>query len=199
METRSLYPILIVGEDGAPLGSFYPARVCATQLAEDIDEMLDRPDWREAYGTWLRAARMRVLGEWRKARETEGAPPAPGEFGELVRRHVYCAEPNSLFADATGLWRGALCALAAGAIRSAGLQPVVWGAGGEALDLLADLTRILELRLRLDVREGIECGLEGEAVVLRVFQALSPTLETEAQRTIGSLARRVKQVLAEWR
>jgi hypothetical protein len=192
-------PIVIVGDNGAPLGSFHPAQARASRLSEGIEELLDRPDWRELYASWLRAARMRVLGEWREARQSEGAPPAPGEFGELVRRYVYGAGSMSPFADAAGLWRGALCALAAAAIRRAALQPVYWGTGGGALDLLGDLTRLLELRLRLEVREGMERGLEGEGVVLRVFHALSGNLEVQAGRSIESLARRVKQVLAEWR
>ena len=142
---------------------------------------------------------MRVLGEWRETREREGTPPAPGEFGELARRYVHLGESASPFAEAAGMWRGALCALAVGAIRRAGLQPVYWASGGESLDLLRDLTRLLELRLRLEVREGMESGLEGEAVVLRVFHAISGNLESEAARSIRSLARRVKQVLSEWR
>ncbi len=192
-------PIVIVGDDGAPLGSFHPAQALASRLSESIEELLDRPDWRELYANWLRAARMRVLTEWREARQAEGPPPAPGEFGELVRRHVYGAESTSPFADAVGLWRGALCALAGTAIRRAALQPVYWGTGGCALDLLRDLTNLLELRLRLDVRDGMERGLDGEAVVLRVFHSLSEDLEVQAKRSIESFARRVKQVLAEWR
>jgi hypothetical protein len=192
-------PIVIVGDDGAPLGSLQPAQARFSRLAEDLEELLERPDWREVYAIWLRAARMRLLAGWREQRRAEGAPPGPGEFGELVRRHVYCAGHDSPFADATGLWRGALYALVAGAIRRSGLQPVYWGSGGDALELLRDLTRLLELRLRLEVHEGMESGLEGEAVVLRVFHALSATLEAEAERIVSSLARRVKQVLAEWR
>lgn len=192
-------PIVIIGDDGEPLGSFHPAQVRASRLAEDIDELLDRPDWRDAYDNWLRAARMRVLGEWREARQAEGAPPQPREFGDLVRRYVYGAGLKSPFAEVSGLWRGALRALVAGTVRRAGLQPVYWGSGGDALNLLEDLSRLLELRLRLEVREGMERGLDGEAVLLRVFHALSGKLEAGAERTIESLARRVKQVLAEWR
>lgn len=192
-------PIVIVAGSGAPLGSFQPASVRASRLAEDMDELLDRPDGREIYGTWLRAARMRMLGEWRTGRETAGEPPAAGEFKELVRRHVYGSADATPFGEATGLWRGALCALVAEALRRAGLQPVQWGSGGMALNLLDDVTRLLELRLRLEVRAGMEHGLAGEAIVLRVFHALSGSLEEQCGRVLASLARRLKQALAEWR
>lgn len=192
-------PIVIVAGSGAPLGSFQPASVRASRLAEDMDEFLDRPDGREIYETWMRAARMRVLGEWRTGREAAGDPLAAGVFKELVRRYVYGPADATPFGEPTGLWRGALCALAAEALRRAGLQPVHWASGGRALNLLDDLTRLLELRLRLEVGAGMEHGLAGEPVVLRVFHALSGRLEEQCGRVLASLARRVKQVLAEWR
>ena len=74
-----------------------------------------------------------------------------------------------------------------------------WGAGGTALNLLDDMARVLELRLRLEVDSGMERGLTGEAVALRVFHAISDKLDVQCGRILLSLARRVKQVLAEWR
>ncbi|OGA54693.1 MAG: hypothetical protein A3G24_10150 [Betaproteobacteria bacterium RIFCSPLOWO2_12_FULL_62_13] len=192
-------PIVIVAGSGAPLGSVQPACVSASRLSEDIDELLDRPDWREIYGNWLRAARMRVLAEWRTDRERGGNSLAPGEFKEMVRRYVYSSPDASPFAETMGLWRGALCALAAEELRRSELQPVYWGAGGTALNLLDDMARVLELRLRLEVDSGMERGLTGEAVALRVFHAISDKLDVQCGRILLSLARRVKQVLAEWR
>lgn len=192
-------PIVIVGDDGEPIGLFHPAQARVSRLAEDIEEILDRPDWRELYETWLRAARMRIMREWHDGRPAEGGAQVAREFAEAIRRYVYGGCSERPLGDAGGLWRGALHALAAGALRRAGVQPIYWGSGGQALRLLGDLASLLELRLRLDVGEGMERGLEGEAVVLRVFQALSETLETLAGRSIASLARRLKQVLTEWR
>jgi hypothetical protein len=192
-------PIVIVGDDGAPLGSFHPAHLRQSRFSEAIEELLDRPDWREAYANWLRAARMHLLAEWRETRERDAASLAPGEFGELVRKHVYCNTSDSPFGETAGIWRGGLCALAANTLRRTRLQPVYWGSGGDALELLQDLTRLLELRLRLEVREGMENGLEGEAVLLRVLHARSGDLETVVWESIKSLARRVKQILSEWR
>lgn len=196
---QSGIPIVIVAGSGAPLGSFQPAHLRTSRLSEDLEELLDRSDGCEIYATWLRAARMRVLGEWRTGRETAGKPPAAGEFKELVRRYVYGSRHTTPFEGATGLWRGALCALVAEVLRRAGNQPVYWGSGGTALNLLDDMARLLELRLRLEVQAGMEHGLAGEAVVLRVFHALSDSLEEQCGRVLASLARRVKQVLAEWR
>lgn len=192
-------PIVIVAGSGEPLGSVQPARVSASRLSEDLEELLDRPDWREIYDNWLRTTRMRVLGEWRTEREAAGDPLAPGEFREMVRGLVYGRADAIQFEEATGLWRAALCALAATGLRRAGLQPVHWGAGGTALHLLDDVAWVLELKLRLEVRGAMEQALTDEAVTLRVFHALSDKLEVQCGRILLSLARRVKQVLAEWR
>jgi len=192
-------PIIIVAGSGAPLGSVQPARVSASRLSEDIDELLDRPDWREIYDNWLRATRMRVLANWRREREAAGDPLAPGQFTEMTRTLVYGRADAIPFEEATGLWRAALCALAATGLCRAGLQPVHWGAGGTALNLLEDVARVLELRLRLEVRSGMEQALSGEALALKVFHAMSDKLDVQCGHILLSLARRAKQVLAEWR
>lgn len=195
---ESEIPIVIVAGDGAPLGSVQPVCVAASRLSEDIDELLDRPDWREIYGNWLRAARMKAVSEWRTGREIEGKALAPGEFKEMVRKFVYGSADAIPFEETSGIWRAALCALAASVVRRAELQTTYWGAGGSALHLLDDMTRLLELRLRLEIEGRMEHGLTDEAVALRVFHALSDKLDEQCGRFLSSLARRVKQVLAEW-
>ena len=190
-------PIIIVASSGAPLGSVQPARASDSPLASAIDELLDRPDWREIYDNWLRATRMRVLAEWKAERNAAGIPLAPGEFSELVRKFVYRPAEAIPFEEATGLWRTAVCALAATALTRVGLRPVHWG--GTAVNLLDDLARLLEVRLRLEVSSSMEQALDGEALALRVFHAMSDKLDAQCGRALLSLARRAKQVLAEWR
>lgn len=196
---QSGIPIVIVGRSGAPLGSVQPAHVVPSRLADDLDELLDRPDWREIYDNWLRATRMRVLADWQREREAAGDPLAPGEFTGMVRKFVYGRADVTAFAAATGLWRAAVGALAVTAMRRHGLRPVHWGTGGTDLNLLGDLGQLLELRIRLEVREGMEQAVDGEALALWVFHALSARLDAECERILRSLARRMKQVLSEWR
>jgi len=191
-------PVVIMAPNGALLGSVQPACVRASRFSEDIDEFLDRPDWHDIYGNWLRAARMRILREWRAARGAAGNPLGPGEYGEMVRKLVYGPAGAGPFEGETGVWRAALYALASVALRGAGLQPLSCGAGGTMLNLVEDLTRLLELRLRLEVHGEMQQALVGEAVVVKVFHAVSERLEVEAHRVLVSLARRVKQVLSEW-
>lgn len=191
-------PIVIVTEDGTPLGLVYPARPRAVRLAEALEEMLDRPDWREWYGNWLRAARMRVVTDWRASRAAEGAAVEDAEVRELVRRHVYTpgTAPDSAIG---GICRSAVYALAAESLCRWGAKPLFVAPGGETLDLLRDLAALLELRLRLEISPSMQGALEREAVALRVLHALTGKLQALAGQTIASLARRVRQVLVEWR
>jgi hypothetical protein len=96
-------PIVIVKADGTPLGSIAPAHVAPLPLARALEELLDWPDWRDIYGCWLRAARMRVLADWRRAREAEGAAPDPRAYQELVKKHLYPAQAAPAKQAMTGL------------------------------------------------------------------------------------------------
>jgi hypothetical protein len=192
-------PVVFVSEDGSPLGSVFPVYPRVSPLTEDIDELLDRPDWREIYAIWLRAARMRILRDWRSSRDAAGNPIALEEFKELVRKYVYVAADAVHFEKTTGIWRGAICALAATALSRMGLQACYWGSGGTPLLLLHDLTGLLELNLRLEIDSRMGASLVGEMTALRVFHAISERLENQCCRILASLARRIRQVLAEWR
>jgi len=189
-------PIVIVTADGAPLGSIQPARVGASRLAEALEELLDWPDWRDIHDCWLRAARMRVLAEWRRAREAEGAAPDPRVYQDLVKRYLYPAKTAPVKAAMRGIWCGAVYALATETAQRWGVPGVMWGSEGDAIDLRRDLADLMELRLRLEVREEAEGSLKGEATMLLVFHALTKKLELEAARAMRSFARRVNEVLS---
>ncbi|MDW8469607.1 MAG: CRISPR-associated endonuclease Cas1 [Burkholderiales bacterium] len=191
-------PIVIVGDDGAPLGWIYPARSKTSRLHSAIEELLDRPDWREWYGNWLRAMRMRTVVDWHERRQTEGTQPDPLELRELIRRHVYASQ-TSVEVEIGGVCRGALCALAAQVLSRFGLKPVYFGHGGEPLELLGDLAGLLALRLSLEVRPAMHGVFEREASALRVLHALSDKLNGLATEAIASLARRLRETLDEWR
>jgi hypothetical protein len=190
-------PIVIAGTDGAPLGSMLPAHLHALPLAAALEELLYCPDWRDIYRRWERAERMRMLGQWRRAQEAAGTAPDPDAWRNLLQRHVYRAATAAK--EPSGFWHGALYALAVETIRRWGVPPVIWGHGDGALDLRRDLTALLELRWRLEVRDGMAAALADEAATLAVFHALTDKLEAESRRIMHSLARRTNQVLTEWR
>jgi hypothetical protein len=190
-------PIVIAGVDGTPLGSMLPARTRALALAPALEELLCCPNWQDIYGRWQRAERMRVLAVWRRTCEAQGEAPDPDAYRNLVRRYVY--RTATAASETPGFWRSALYALAVEALRRWGAPPVMWGDGGDALDLRRDLAELLALRWRLEVRDEMAAALSGDATTLLVFHALTLRLEAEARRVLRSLARRTNQVLTEWR
>lgn len=195
---ESAIPIVIVGPDGSPLGSIQPARMRPSPLGCALEELLERPDWRDIYSCWLRAARMRVLADWRRARQAEGAAPDPIAYQELVKKYVYRGGAAAARDEATPMWRAAVYALAVELTDRWRLPPSLWGPCGEPLDLRRDLAQLMELRLRLEVRREAEVALKGEPTLLFVFHAVAEKLEFEGARALRSLARRVNEVLARW-
>jgi hypothetical protein len=49
-----------------------------------------------------------------------------------------------------GFWRGALYALATATTARWGLPPLMWGHGGDAIDLRRDLAELMELPSTID-------------------------------------------------
>jgi hypothetical protein len=141
---------------------------------------------------------MHIAAEWRRAREAEGRAIEAHVYDQLVRTQVYRRQQAPASGEMRGLWRSAVYALAAGTTARWGLPATMWGYGGVALELTRDLSDLLELRLRLEVYADMEAALKDEATMLFVLQALTEKLEREAFRAMRSLARRVKEVLAEW-
>jgi hypothetical protein len=152
-------PIVIVTAQGAPLGSIQPVCAHASRLASALEELLDWPDWYEIYNCWLRAVRMRVLAEWRRTREAEGAVPDPRAYQSLVKKYLYPVETAPARPAMAGLWRGAVYAFAAEMAQRWGIPGVMWGSGGDSIDLRRDLADVMELRLRLEVCEQAEGSL----------------------------------------
>jgi hypothetical protein len=191
-------PIVVTGADEAPLGYMLPAVQAPSRLDRNIQEVLDRPDWREHYGDWLRAERMRLLAEWQGRREAAGSPVPEGTVRELRRRHVYLGERPEVIAEG-GLLKAAIRALAAESLRKAGLRAVYWGFGGEALPLLQDLSELLELSLCLELRGLGESAHFDTPSFLRVFHAFASSLAGVCSAVLGRLHRRVRALLEEWR
>jgi len=196
---ESAIPIVVMREDGSPLGSIQPARVQRARLAEALEELLDWPNWRDVYHCWLRAARMRVLADWRREQVAAKATSDLHVYQEFVKRQIYGVGGVPAGRRPGSFWQSMLYSMAAETVARWGVPAVLWGSGGDPLDLRRDLTDLLELRLRLEVRQEAEGALRTEKAMLLVANALSGKLELEAARAMRSLARRVSQVLSEWR
>ena len=192
-------PIVFLDGAGEPTGYLQPVQGKPARLNGVIEEMLDRVDWRMHYSHWLRAERMRLLHDWRRAQEAAGKVVDAGDFRELVRQHVYRPDTATLpFAPASPQ-AGALSAYTLQALHQAGLQPRYWGNHGDPLELAGDLTRLLGLALHLEMH-GLGTAMHGDnAALLHVLHSFGARISQRLHHLIGSLHRRLKTLLEEWR
>lgn len=191
-------PVVLTGSEDSPVGYVLPTVQASSRLSRELEEFVDRPDWHERYDDWLRAERMRVFAQWQRSREEAGKPLAQVTLRELKRRYVYLDErPEVLAPD--GLIAAAIRAAVAERLHKAGLRAVYWGFRGEALQLLEDVSRLLELVLQLEWHGlGEAARFEGPAI-LRVFHAFAFSLTAHCDGILGHLHRYLKSLLEEWR
>lgn len=161
--------------------------------------LLALPEGNVCYNNWLRAARMSLLHAWRHRREQAGEPIAEEEFHELIHRHLYQPElENHAFVRA-GPYAGALLARVLQALHQAGLKPRYWGRQGRPIELAADIAQLLGLSLYLDMRGFMDQVQGDNAALLYLLHQAGSRLETGLAERLGSLHRRVKIRVEEWR
>lgn len=196
---REALPIVFLDGAGEPTGYLQPVQGKPSRLNGVIEEMLDRADWRMHYSHWLRAERMKLLQDWRRAQEAAGKTVDPDDFRELVRQHAYRPETEPLPFASSSPQAGALTAYTLQALHQAGVQPRYWGDHGQALELAADLARLLGLALHLEMH-GLGSALHGDnAALLRVLHSFGARIDQHLPHLLGSLHRRLKTLLEEWR
>lgn len=196
---RESLPIVFLDAAGEPTGYLQPVQGKASRLHSVIEEMLGRPDWAMHYSHWLRAKRMNLVQAWRRARQAAGKDVIEDDYRELVRQHVYRPETEVLAFPPHSVEAGAVTAYALQTLHRAGLQARYWGGHGEALELAADLARLLGLALHLEMH-GMGASLQGDnAALLRVLHSFGVRLSEHLSHLLGSLHRRFKTQLETWR
>lgn len=192
-------PIVFLDGAGEPTGYLQPAQGKPSRLDSVIEEMLDRADWSIHYSHWLRAERMDRVRDWHRARLEAGKVVEENDVRELIRQHVYLPESETLAFPQASPQAGALTAYTLQALHLAGLKPRYWGQHGDPLELAGDLTRLLSLALHLEMH-GLGAGLRGDnAALLRVLHSFGPRINQLLPHLLGSLHRRLKSLLEEWR
>lgn len=192
-------PIVFLDSAGEPTGYLQPVQGKPSRLDSVIEEMLDRADWPMHYSHWLRAERMDLVQDWHRARLAAGREVDEDDFRELIRQHVYRPESESIAFAHASPQAGALTAYTLQALHQAGLKPRYWGSHGDPLELADDLTRLLGLALHLEMH-GLGAGMHGDnAALLRVLHSFGPRINQLLPHLLGSLHRRLKSLLEEWR
>ncbi len=191
-------PIVFLDTSGEPSGYLLPAQGKPSRLNSVIEEILARADWPQQYTPWLRAQRMRLLQNWLNARQTAGVEIEREEFRERVRQHVYRPESEPARAPRDHVQTAAISAYVLQTLHRAGLKPRYWGDAGEALELAADLIRLLELALELE-KSGLGAAMHGDnTAMLRILHSFANRMNGLLLTLLGSLHRHLKTQLEEW-
>jgi hypothetical protein len=143
-------PIVWVDGAGVAVGYLQPRLRVPSRLHDVLQELLSRPDWRQHFDAWLRSERMRAVREWRIARQSSGQVVEERAWAELVRQHVYGDPAESRVSGPEGnICRSALMALTAQYVLRCGARHGYVADDGEELDVVDELTTLLEVALVL--------------------------------------------------
>ncbi|MGQ0656649.1 MAG: CRISPR-associated endonuclease Cas1 [Chromatiales bacterium] len=185
-------PVVLLDGAGKTLGYCWPVNRPSVPFVVELGEFLGRPDWQERHANWLRSTRMRVLQHWRRRRETAGQPVTEGQFAEWVHRHVYAYRSHEL-TPTDNLRRGAVAAVVATQLSSAGLAPCYWGVGDAQLHLARDVTDVLDLVLECQLGDFAASARADDPARLRL---LGPAM-TRLPRHCTALLRRFTRWVRE--
>lgn len=106
----------------------------------------DDPEWPARYGHWLRHRRLEVLKTWGRQRQQAGQSVSPAEWAQAKQGYVYREEIPQVLPAYLG---SMATALVAAQLPECGLQLHYWQLDGEALNLSADLARLLWAEMNL--------------------------------------------------
>lgn len=194
-------PIVFVDHAGHPHGYLNAIQRKPSRLDDLLDEALSHPESFRQHESWLRAERMRVLFRWREDRAAHGRSINEIEYRLLVRQHVYERENPACSPApfANEALHGAIYGYALEQINRAGARPCYFGLDGASLNLLEDLTSLLELGLELDVRGlGSTIAPGSDALTLTVLHAFDPILKERCRLILGRLHRHIRERIEQW-
>jgi hypothetical protein len=132
---------------GGAWGQLWPARRTRMALAELLDVLCaDDPGWPESWHNWLRHQRQALLHGWCRQREQAGQPVGEVEGQAALRRVVYRNEAPQLLPE---VLHGLAVGLVAQRLNDAGLAPRLSCWGGETVELLHELARLIWIEMNL--------------------------------------------------
>lgn len=190
---RHRIPVVFLDARAQPIGAALALQAQPGALDELLAEFVDRPHWRARFDNWLRSWRLRVLLEWRRQRAATGAPVTCAEWVEAVRAQVYVPD----FAP-RGPAAGASYALALVVLARAGVRTQYRAFDGGVLALGADLGRLLELRIALQLGTLAQNFDGQDGLKARGFEAGAAEHEAFLIELLERLRRRVGEWIEPW-
>jgi len=186
-------PVVFLDSRARPIGAALALLAQPSTVGELLADFVERPDWRACYENWLRNERFRVLFRWRRERAAVGAPLAGAEWREAVRAHVYVPDFY-----APGSAAGECYALALEMLSRAGVHAQYRSFDGTVLPLAADLGRLLDLRVSLQVGTLGRHFDRHDQLTARAFQEHAEEHEAFLVMLLGRLRARLGNLVEPW-
>jgi len=188
--------VTFLRRDGALQAYLFGESTQREGLLSRLQDLLDRPDWKERYGDWRQsmASRARKSLARRLGLDVDRAPSLEqmGTRLSALKEH-YVSPQVRQFIDRR--LRGLLCGLAAELLADAGLSAERARCLDERLDLTTDLVNLLAWDLHVPVVELLaeRAGVEGalakveDVELIQLFEGHVPRLRRLGMRILDRL------------
>lgn len=186
---RQRVPVVFLDSRAQPIGAALALQAQPGALDELLADFVDRPHWRTRYDNWLRSQRLRVLLEWRRRRAAVGEALVRADWIEAVRANVYVPD-----LAVRGPVAGACHALALVVLARAGARSQYRAFDGGVLALGADLGRLLELHVAVQLGTLAQNFDGQDALRARGFEADA----ADHEAFVVTLLERLRRSVGEW-
>ncbi len=150
--------VTFLAADGTPAGAALPATLRPSRLEERVEEFLARPNWRELYDNWRRAAERReILGALRRlgARTRD---LRPGSVALLLDEELDARCGRERRKQAASWLEGLAASLVSERLTELGLAPEAAAGRRPDFHLATELVRLLLWGLKAELAAALAAG-----------------------------------------
>jgi hypothetical protein len=151
-------PVTFLTADGAPAGAALPAQLRVSRLQERLEEFLARPNWREAYENWRRAAERREILAALRRLQIRTRDLRPASVALLLDEELDCRCGRGRRQEAVCWLEGVAASLVSERLAEAGLAPEAAAGRRPGFHLLTELTRLMLWGLKAELVAALAAG-----------------------------------------
>jgi hypothetical protein len=132
---------------GESAGHLWPQITRPVPMNDSLEWLAEQPGSACVYGNWLRRRRLAVLCRWAERCAATGVPVTPPEWEAAKRHYVYRGDVAQ---HLPSVLHGCCAAFVAARLAGEGLAPRYFAPGGQAIELAADIARLLWADMNLN-------------------------------------------------
>ncbi|MCS6953259.1 MAG: CRISPR-associated endonuclease Cas1 [Bryobacterales bacterium] len=135
--------VTFLASDGAPAGTALPAQLRPSRFEQRLEEFLERPNWREAYDNWRRAAERREILAALRRLGLRARDLRPNTVDLLLGEELEARCGRSRREEAVAWLRGLVASLVHERLVAVGVAPELVAGRRPDFHLAADLTALM--------------------------------------------------------